>query len=279
MTQQLKIPGLDLEGTTCQSFPSSEISPGSQTSKASQNPPTYINNGKFDPLLSTEISFFSAPQASQNENLIRLVSGIFNESFGYRPDGRPYRLGPKSTTERLESTDFLFIAGSEKGGIGYLFGKEIPCSSGRVSWIESMAVLPLYRRQGIATALVNEFAKTTKGALKFGCATPNPIAALVVTRLITGNVFISPRKPNFYIKRMLREIRKHCFDLKGCNIDDFNFRIKTGFSPLSRSDQREWAPRTPSSKPVWWEKIENLPNEYEALIVIERNDSVLNTLQ
>ncbi len=279
MSQQLKIPGLDLEDNNNPSpISSKRYSRSFNTSESSGNVPSFIiQRKKTETQSPTKISFFSAPQASKNDNLIKLVSGIFNESFGYRPDGRQYRLGPKSTAERLESTDFLFLAGGEEGGIGYLFGKEIPCSSGRVSWIESMAVLPLYRRQGIGTALVKEFVKKTKGSLKLGCATPNPIAALVITGIVSGNLYISPRQPGFYIKRMLREIRKHCFDLRGCKIDDDNFRIKTGFSPLSRSDQRDWYPRTSAPPPFWWKGIENLPNDYEALLVIERNDSILNS--
>ena len=50
-------------------------------------------------------------------------------------------------------------------------------------------------------------------------------------------------------------------------------RIKTGFSPLSRSDEREWNPRKPSSPPSWWSDLEHLQNNYEALLVIERTDS------
>ena len=116
------------------------------------------------PPISQKITRFTGPEAARNATVTGLVSRIFNESFGYRPDGRPYRLGPKSTAERLASTDLLFIAGDEQSGIGYLFGKEIPSMGGRIAWIESMAVLPLYRRQGIATALVRKFRLATKGS-------------------------------------------------------------------------------------------------------------------
>lgn len=44
-------------------------------------------------------------EAAASEETVRRISQIFNESFGYRPDGRPYRLGPKSVTERLLQTD------------------------------------------------------------------------------------------------------------------------------------------------------------------------------
>ena len=222
--------------------------------------------------ISQKVTRVSGPEAARNETITGLVSKIFNESFGYRPDGKPYRLGPKSTSERLASTDFLFIAGDEKSGIGYLFGKEIPSMGGRIAWIESMAVLPLYRRQGIATALLQQFRLATKGSSKIGCATPNPIAALVVTRVIPGTLYIGNCHPPNAVLHMLREIRECCFDLRGCAIQEKLLQIKTGFSPLSRSDEREWNPRTPSSPPHWWSEIQHLPNDYEALLVIERTD-------
>ena len=222
--------------------------------------------------ISQKVTSFSGPEAARNETITGLVSKIFNESFGYRPDGKPYRLGPKSTAERLASTDFLLIAGDEQSGIGYLFGKEIPAMGGRIAWIESMAVLPLYRKQGIATALLHKFCLTTKGSSKIGCATPNPIAALVVTRAVPGTLYVGNCNPPAAMLHMLREIRQHCFDLRGCAIQKKPLRIKTGFSPLSRSDEREWNPRKPSSPPYWWSELERLPNAYEALLVIERTD-------
>ncbi len=218
------------------------------------------------------VTRFSGPEAARNANLVQLVSVIFNDSFGYRPDGRAYRLGPKSTQERLESTDFLFIAGEERSGIGYLFGKEIPCTGGRIAWIESMAVMPIYRKQGVATALIDKFVHATKGSSKIGCATPNPVAALVVTRSLPGKLYIGSCNPPYTLIQMLHEIRKHCFDLRGCAIQRKFFRIKTGFSPLSCHDQREWSPQVPSPSPAWWSELEHLPNEYEALLVIEKKD-------
>jgi GNAT superfamily N-acetyltransferase len=210
-------------------------------------------------------------QAAASEETVRRISQIFNESFGYRPDGRPYRLGPKSVTERLLQTDYVFLAGGSRAGIGYLFGKEIPSSIGRIAWIESMAVLPIYRRQGVATSLVQAFAEVTNAAPRLGCATPNPIAALVVSRVVAGNMFVGECGVPTRLVQLLKEIRQDCFDLRGCSIGESNFTIKTGFSPLSRSDQREWHPDSPQPEPAWWRSIEHLPNEYEALIIIERH--------
>ena len=181
--------------------------------------------------ISQKVTRLLGPEAARNEPVTGLVSKIFNESFGYRPDGKPYRLGPKSTAERLASTDFLLIAGDEQSGIGYLFGKEIPAMGGRIAWIESMAVLPLYRKQGIATALLHKFCLTTKGSSKVGCATPNPIAALVVTRAVPGTLYIGNCNPPAAMLHMLREIRQHCFDLRGCAIQTKTVTNKNRIQP------------------------------------------------
>lgn len=224
-----------------------------------------------DPILASHsISRLAGLAAASDADAVRLVSNIFNESFGFRPDGKPYRMGPKSVSERLLSTDYLFIAGDTRSGVGYLFGKEIPSSAGRVAWIESMAVLPLYRRQGIATNLVRSFVSATKAAPFVGFATPNPIAGHVITRCVPGNLYIGRCFPPFPVYRMLKEIQDNCFDLRGCALDKENLLIKTGFSPLSRSDQRQWAPREAMEAPKWWTFLEQLPNAFEALVVIKR---------
>lgn len=216
------------------------------------------------------VTCYAAHSATDNESLVKLVSSIFNESFGFRPDGRPYRMGPKSITERLLETDYLLVAGDDRSGIGYLFGKEIPSSQGRIAWIESMAVLPLYRRSGVATSLVRNFCTLTRMAPRFGFATPNPIAALIATREVQGKTYIGSCYPPYALRLLLKEIRQNCFDLRGCHIDEDHFRIRTGFSPLSRSDQREWCPRRNTPEPPWWTSLQHLPNEFEALLVIEK---------
>lgn len=216
------------------------------------------------------ITCYPACSAAVNEALVKLVSNIFNESFGFRPDGKAYRMGPKSIAERLLQTDYLLVAGDDRSGIGYLFGKEIPSSQGRIAWVESMAVLPLYRRNRVATALLRHFSTLTKMAPRFGFATPNPIAALIATREIPGKTYLGSCHPSYTLRLLLKEIRQNCFDLRGCHIEEDHFRIRTGFSPLSRSDQREWSPRVDLPEPAWWGEIQHLPNEFEALLVIEK---------
>ncbi len=209
-------------------------------------------------------------QAAASEETSRRISHIFNESCGYRPDGKQYSLDPKSVPEGLQQTDYVFLAGESDTAIGYLFGKEIPSSMGRIAWIESMAVLPLYRRQGVATSLLRSFVNATKAAPRLGCATPNPIAALIVSRTVDGKMFLGKCGTPYRLVQLLKEIRQHCFDLRSCSIDESNLTIRTGFSPLSRCDQREWLPRTFQPQPQWWNSIEHLPNDFEALLIIER---------
>ena len=246
-----------------------DCTPAPQTTSCSYDL-TEFTHTDDSTLASHSISKLAGFAAASDVDAARLVSSIFNESFGFRPDGKPYRLGPKSVSERLLSTDYLFIAGDTRSGVGYLFGKEISSSAGRVAWIESMAVLPLYRRQGIATTLVKSFVSATKAAPFVGFATPNPIAGHVITRCVPGNLYIGRCFPPFPVYQMLKEIQDNCFDLRGCALDKENLLIKTGFSPLSRSDERQWAPREAIEAPKWWTFIEHLPNAFEALVVIKR---------
>jgi GNAT superfamily N-acetyltransferase len=245
------------------------------TVDAGTNKPPFVSSTQLAALPKTEpsIEVFSGQQAAASAETVRLISQVFNESFGYRPDGKPYKLGPKSVTERLLQTDYVFLAGGRDAGVGYLFGKEIPSSMGRIAWIESMAVLPIYRRHGIGTSLVRSFTYATKASPRLGCATPNPIAALIVSRAVEGKMFVGKCYPPYRLIQLLKDIRQYCFDLRGCAIDETSLTIRTGFSPLSRSDQREWRPTKPEPEPTWWSSIEHLPNEYEALLIVERHST------
>jgi len=82
------------------------------------------------------------------------VSHVFGNSFGTTPQEKPYRLGPKKTKERLESTDLLFVAQHQTEGIiGYLYARILPYTHGIVGWIDSLAVLPHHRRKRVVTRL------------------------------------------------------------------------------------------------------------------------------
>lgn len=234
---------------------------------------------KYSNRLSFEIRQFSGPTAAKDLNLVEGVSYIFNESFGLRPDnGRSYRLGPKLTTSKLGNTDLLFLVGNAGSEFGYLFGKEIAYSGGRIAWIESLAVLPLYRRRGIATALVKRFMVDMQTSHWIGCATPNPIAAYILTRAAQGNAYIGSCQPPRKIREMLGEIKSRCIDLRGCEIDPVNLLVKTGFSPQSPYDHRCWKPKNSDQvEPDWWKAIQNLPSEKESLVIVERKTSNIHS--
>ena len=224
--------------------------------------------------ISQKVTRFSGPEAARNEPVTGLVSKIFNESFGHRPDGKPYRLGPKSMAERLASTDFLFIAGDEQSGIGYFFGKEIPCH-GRKNRLDrvngGLTTLP---ETGYCHCLATQVLPDNQRIIQSRMRDPESYCGFGGDQRPYPEPCISETaNPPAAMLHMLREIRQHCFDLRGCAIQKKPLRIKTGFSPLSRSDEREWNPRTPSSPPYWWSELEHLPNAYEALLVIERTDN------
>ena len=64
-----------------------------------------------------EFHSYKGEEAAATPNLVNAVSHVFSNSFGTNPQGRPYRLGPKTTKERLESTDHLFVANHQTEGL------------------------------------------------------------------------------------------------------------------------------------------------------------------
>jgi len=204
--------------------------------------------------------------------LVDAVSHVFCNSFGTTPQGKPYRLGPKKTKERLESTDLLFVAEHQTEKIiGYLYARILSYSDGIVGWIDSLAVLPQHRRKKVATRLVDALIEALTTCRWVGCATPNPIAALVITNVIRGKVHIGECAPSQEVIDMINEIRPRCPDLRGADFNAKSLRVKTHFTPVSSEETREWSPPHPSEPPPWWATLQNLPNEYEALLVIDRN--------
>jgi len=69
---------------------------------------------------------------------------------------------------------------------------------------------------------------------------------------------------------MINEIRPQCPDLRGADFNARSLRVKTHFTPVSSEETREWSPPHPSEPPPWWASLQNLPSEYEALLVIDR---------
>ncbi len=214
---------------------------------------------------------FPGPTASQDPSLVSGVSYIFSNSFGINPKtNQPYKLGPGKTRRRLESTNHLFLAKISKGTqIGYLYGREIPYLEGPIGWIDSLAVLPNFQRKGVGTQLVTNFLAYFSNARWLGCATPNPVTALVVSKVVQGTVYVGECNPPQEIITMINSIRAHCPDLTGAEFNAKSLLVRTKFSPKQSGDSREWSPPEPSEPPPWWSSLENLPSQHEALLIAE----------
>ena len=209
--------------------------------------------------------------AADSDQLVKGISYVFSNSFGSNPKtGQPYRLGPKTTRERLLSTNHVFVARHADGIAGYLYARVISSSLGTVGWIDSLAVLPLHRRRGVATQLVNEFVSKVGDCRWVGCATPNPIAALVITNIVHGATYVGECRSPQEVISVIEEIRPQCPDLRGADFNPTRLLVKTTFTPTMSEDSTEWRPPNPSEPPPWWASLENLPDEYEALLVIDR---------
>ena len=214
---------------------------------------------------------YSGQEAADSESLVKGISYVFSHSFGTNPKtGKAYRLGPKTTKERLMTTNYVVIAQHSEEVIGYLYARVIKSGRGKVGWIDSLAVLPPHRRKGIGTRLVNDFVSTTSDTRWIGCATPNPIAALVITKTVKGAAYIGECHAPEEVISMVEEIRPRCPDLQGADFNPTRLLVKTQFTPVRSEDSTEWRPPHPSEPPPWWASLENLPKEYEALLIIDR---------
>lgn len=205
------------------------------------------------------------------------VARIFSNSFGTNPStGQPYRLGPKTTKYRLRGTNDLVVAfdGSHGMAVGYVYGRSVISDQGPVVWIDSLAVLPQHRRHRIGTTLVRALITPHDGARWIGCATPNPVAALVITRGVGGKPYAGACSPPPQLIAMIESIRSLIPDLQGADFNSTRLLVRTRFSPTSTGDSKEWTPPHPSEPPPWWSSLEHLPSEHEALLVIDRHNSL-----
>lgn len=226
----------------------------------------------MDQPVSFRFDYYLGKAAASSSDLVDVVSHIFSNSFGMRPDGRTYRLGPKKTRARLSDTDHLFIASHEADRrCGYLFGRLIAYPAGPVAWIDSLAVLPEHRRKGVGTTLVRSFITKTESCRFIACATPNPIAALVVANASKGSLYVGECDPPEEIISVINTIRPLCPDLTGAQINFKRLLVRTDFTPISSEATKEWSPPHPSEPPPWWGLLENLPNQYEALLIVDRS--------
>jgi GNAT superfamily N-acetyltransferase len=214
----------------------------------------------------------SGSNASESPSLVHAVSSIFSNSFGINPKTqKPYRLGPKTTKKRLALAHRLFLASDEANHpVGYLFATEIQSSRGSVGWIDSLAVLPEHRRKGVGTRLVENYADHFTRVRWIGCATPNPIAALVISKVIQGELYIGGCDPTEELVAMINEIRPFCQDLSGVDFNPRSLLVRTKFHPSDTGDNKEWCPPHPTEPPPWWNSLENLSSQYEALLIVDK---------
>ena len=214
----------------------------------------------------------SGSSASESPSLVDAVSFIFGNSFGINPKTQqPYKLDPQRTKKRLASAHRLFLALDEVDQpVGYLFATAITSSRGSVGWIDSLAVLPQHRRKEVGTRLVEKFAEHFASVRWIGCATPNPIAAFVITKVVKGELYIGECDPTDELVAMINEIRPLCQDLSGVDFNPSSLLVRTQFHPSDTGDNREWCPPHPTEPPPWWSSLENLSSQYEALLIVDK---------
>ncbi len=215
----------------------------------------------------------SAPQAAQDSILVAAVAHIFSHSFGTNPKtGQPYRLGPKTTRERLQWTTDLIIGieDSTSSAKGYIYGRVIESPHGLIIWIDSLAVEPEHRRKGLGTKLVSSLVLAHSSCRWVGCATPNPVAALVITKAIGGHAYAGKCSPPTELVQMIEGVRRQIPDLRGAEFNAKCLLVRTNFNPTLTGDSKDWSPPHPSEPPPWWSSLAHLPSEHEALLIIDR---------
>jgi GNAT superfamily N-acetyltransferase len=226
----------------------------------------------MNPLEEYSFSVHVGSEAAHTPEIVEGISDVFSHSFGTNPrTGKPYRLGPKTTKDRLLSTGHVFVARSaENEIIAYLYARVIRSENGIVVWVDSLAVLPTHRLKGIATHLVTQLLETIPESRWVGCATPNPVAAWVITKGVGGTPYLGECDPPNEVISMIEYIRPQCPDLQGADFNPTKLLVKTKFTPVMSEDATEWRPPHPSEPPPWWASLENLPEGYEALLIIDR---------
>ncbi len=83
-------------------------------------------------------------------------------------------------------------------------------------------------------------------------------------------VYVEGCRPSPEVISMIEYIRPKCPDLRGTDFNPTRLLVKTKFTPVKSEDTTEWRPPHPSEPPPWWASLENLPDDYEALLIIDR---------
>lgn len=222
-----------------------------------------------------QFCYYPAKEAAESSEVVNAVSHVFSNSFGNTPEGKPYRLGPRTTKARIESTRHVIVSRHHAVPVGYIYARVIASTDAVVGWIDSLAVMPDHRRRKIATRLIGDLLEKISDCRWVGCATPNPVAALVITRVVRGDAYVGECNPPREVIDMIQTIRSRCPDLRGADIHPQRLLVRTNFSPVSSEETTDWSPPHPSEPPPWWAFLKSLPSHYEALLVIDRKDFLL----
>ena len=144
-----------------------------------------------------QFCYYQAKEAAESSEVVNAVSHVFSNSFGNTPtpEGKPYRLGPKTTKARIESTRHVIVSRRHAVPVGYIYARVIASTDAVVGWIDSLAVMPGHRRRKIATRLIGDLLEKISDCRWVGCATPNPVAALVMTRVVRGDAYVGESNP------------------------------------------------------------------------------------
>lgn len=205
-----------------------------------------------------------------------IVSRIFCTSFGKNPkNGKNHVLGPARMHERLKRCAFLCLTLKGRTPVGYMFGTTYNRLIATIAWLDSICVVREFRKQGLATAMLDAFTRAVPQFEWLGATTPNPITKLVLEKANIGKVYGPGEPAPADIIGSLEFIKRECEDLRDCVIDAEEMRIRTRFNVHYEANERAWsrsgdAASELASEPAWWTRLANLPEDYESLLLIHR---------
>ena len=205
-----------------------------------------------------------------------IVSRIFCTLFGKNPKtGKHHVPGPARMHERLQRGAFRCLTLKGQTPVGYMFGTTYNRLIATIAWLDSICVVYEFRRQGLATAMLDAFTRAVPPFEWLGATTPNPITKLVLEKANIGKVFGPGELAPADIIGSLEYIQRECDDLRECKIDAAEMRIRTKFNVRYEDAEREWSKpgdtATESSpEPAWWTRLANLPEDHESLLLIHR---------
>jgi hypothetical protein len=203
-----------------------------------------------------------------------IVSRIFCTDFGINPKtNKPHILGPRLMMARLQRCSYLCLASVRNTPVGYMFGTEYNQLYTKIAWLDSICVVREHRKRGLATAMLDMFARRVPEFEWLGATSPNPITTIVLHKLQLGKIYGPGTDPApESVLKGLQTIANQVEDLKNCEIDHKAMRIKTKFTVTIEESDRRWVGRTDASvEPPWWTQLVNLPAEWEALLLIKRD--------